>query len=148
MTFGYSFSYIAEVYMCPCTVLLSYKPTDRMAGTLGKGKACLSCRARKSVSGLGHPPAVLTLCILVQKCDGIRPSCGRCSANQRPCEYRERSKKEDVLETQVNGLTDRLRILEMRRVKPSSPALSIGIDDIPARWWEADDPPEIVSRAL
>lgn len=83
-----------------------------------------------------------------QKCDGARPSCGRCTANQRPCEYRERPKKVDVLETQVVSLTNRLRILEMRRVKPCSPALSIGIDDIPARWWEADEPPEIVSRAL
>ena len=89
-----------------------------------------------------------TLRFHLQKCDGARPSCGRCSTNQRPCEYREKPKKVDVLETQVVSLTNRLRILEMRRVKPSSPSLTIGIDDVPARWWEADDPPEIVSRAL
>ncbi|KAF9648864.1 hypothetical protein BDM02DRAFT_3235476 [Thelephora ganbajun] len=101
-----------------------------MAEILPKGKACLSCRTRKS------------------KCDGVKPSCGRCTVHQRLCEYRERSTKEDVLEVQVAGLTNRLRILEMRRVKLSSPALSVGIDDVPVRWWEADEPPEIVSRAL
>jgi hypothetical protein len=89
-----------------------------------------------------------TLCLHFQKCDGARPSCGRCTANQRTCEYREKPKKVDVLETQIVSLTNRLRILEMRRIKPSSPTLCIDIDDIPARWWEADELPEVMSRAL
>ena len=55
---------------------------------------------------------------------------------------------EEVLGTQITGLTNRLRILEMRNTKPSPPVLSIAIGDIPARWWEADEPHEIMGRAL
>jgi len=35
-------------------------PTDYMSETLAKGKACLSCRARKSVSTPGLRLAILT----------------------------------------------------------------------------------------
>ena len=42
------------------TVPLGGRPTDNMVESLAKGKACLSCRARKSVSCLYILPLVLT----------------------------------------------------------------------------------------
>jgi len=110
-----------------------------MADILAKGKACLPCRTRKSVRGFCYHLTVLTLCAF-QKCDGAdhraagAPRISVLAISERP-------KKVDVLETQIVSLTNRLRILEMRRVKPSSPTLCIDVDDIPARWWEADELP-------
>ena len=48
------------------TVSQSNMPTDHMYETLGKGKACLSCRARKSVSTPGLRLVVLTLCLFLE----------------------------------------------------------------------------------
>lgn len=47
--------------MCLRTVSQDNKPTHHMSETLAKGKACLACRARKSVRVLLSYLAVLIL---------------------------------------------------------------------------------------
>ena len=51
-----SYYHAQRRYICsPRTVFRSSKLTEIMADILAKGKACLSCRARKSVRNLGLP---------------------------------------------------------------------------------------------
>lgn len=93
--------------------------TDTTPKPLAKGDACLTCRTNKVVSSsCDNSLSVLQLWIDVaieQKCDGARPTCGRCRRLQKDCEFpgaiAKRRRVTEVLEARALELE--LQILAM-----------------------------------
>jgi len=78
--------------------------------------------------------------VVLQKCDGTKPTCSRCGTRDRVCTYRE-EKSGQVLEQEVASLESRVREAELRR--QTSPTLHdpLDRDNLPPEWWKFDEPP-------
>lgn len=93
--------------------------TDTTPKPLAKGDACLTCRTNKVVSLSCYSHFCVTNsrndAAIEQKCDGARPSCGRCRRLQKNCEFpgaiAKRRRVTEVLEARALELE--LQILAM-----------------------------------
>ena len=84
---------------------------------------------------------------VLQKCDGVKPTCSRCEEKGRACIYRE-EKSGQELQREVASLESRIREAELRRQR--SPILQNPLDHIglPPDWWKSDEPPTIMRSHL
>ncbi|KAG9004728.1 hypothetical protein FRB90_010776 [Tulasnella sp. 427] len=110
--------------------------------TLGKGRACLKCRARK------------------MRCDGKHPTCTSCVRANRECVYEEERSRTQKLLDKIDELEGKLSELQ-NAASGSSPATSNKSSDalylgggsaqaidFSGDWWWADHPPPPIQRFL
>ncbi|KAG9049086.1 hypothetical protein FS837_011214 [Tulasnella sp. UAMH 9824] len=111
--------------------------------TLGKGRACLKCRARK------------------MRCDGKHPTCSSCQRANRECIYEEERSRTQKLLDKIDQLEGKLSELQSAANGSASPATSnkssdafyLGGDsaqkiDFSGDWWWADHPPPPIRKFL
>lgn len=86
--------------------------------TLGKGKACESCRTRRTVSlplYLASPVKNVDIKLgFPQRCNGVRPSCSNCTQADRECVYLDKPRppaSAAALSAKLAGLEERYRML-------------------------------------
>ncbi|KAJ1311348.1 hypothetical protein OPQ81_009841 [Rhizoctonia solani] len=99
-----------------------YGPTKDSGRALHRGTGCHVCRTRKV------------------RCDGVRPSCGRCVKSRAECTYDEEIKKSKItlLRDEISELKKRIQELEGGDQKPpmlSIPQQSLSPAVVPVSSW-------------
>ncbi|KIO19960.1 hypothetical protein M407DRAFT_30402, partial [Tulasnella calospora MUT 4182] len=97
--------------------------------TLGKGKACESCRTRRT------------------RCNGIRPTCSNCTQAERDCVYLDKPRppaSAAALSAKLAGLEERYRMLsEMEAARMGQDGGSIAVNDSARNWVASLDYPTL-----
>ena len=107
--------------------------------TLGKGKACESCRTKRTVSkSPRHCGRVDPHVNHFQRCDGGRPTCSKCVQSSSQCRYLERARST----ASTAALSDKLLSLEERyRILSEVEAARTGVAPPPGSPFTAGEHP-------